>query len=176
MAQVRCTLRPARRDDAPVLAELVNYAGEGLSLYAWSRSAGPDETGWDVGHLHAAGEEGSISYRNATIIKHNGNAAGCLIGRGIGSSPAPIPSDMPVLFVPLQELENLAPDTWYVNVLARLYERCGYEEAASRAMVKEAWVNEGQNWVLLMKTPRNCGRIVVPSSRRPICVHISSSV
>ena len=93
-----------------------------------------------------------------------------------------------------KELENLAPDTWYVNVLAvrpqfrgaglgtrllahaddiaserghrglsiivsdanrgarRLYERCGYEEAASRAMVKEAWVNEGQNWVLLMKT------------------------
>jgi hypothetical protein len=111
MAQVRCTLRPARRDDAPVLAELVNYAGEGLSLYAWSRSAGPDETGWDVGHRHAAGEEGSISYRNATIIEHNGNAAGCLIGRGIGSSPAPIPSDMPVVFVPLQELENLAPDT-----------------------------------------------------------------
>ena len=33
-----------------------------------------------------------------------------------------------------------------------LYERCGYEEAASRAMVKEAWVNEGQNWVLQIKT------------------------
>jgi ribosomal protein S18 acetylase RimI-like enzyme len=194
MSQVRCTLRPARREDAPLLAELVNYAGEGLSLYVWSRSAGPDHTGWDVGRRHAACEEGSISYRNATVIEHNGNAAGCLIGRGIGSSPAPIPSDMPAVFLPLKELENLAPDTWYVNVLAvrpqfrraglgtrllahaddiaserghrglsiivsdanrgarRLYERFGYEEAASRAMVKEAWVNEGQNWVLLMKT------------------------
>jgi ribosomal protein S18 acetylase RimI-like enzyme len=194
MPQVRYTLRPARGEDAPLLAELVNYAGEGLPLYVWSRSAGPDETGWEVGHRRAAREEGSISYRNATIIEHNGNAAGCLIGRGIGSSPAPIPADMPPVFVPLQELENLAPDTWYVNVLAirpqfrgaglgtrllahaddiasrrghrglsvivsdanrgarLLYERCGYEEAASRAMVKEAWVNEGQNWVLLMKT------------------------
>ncbi len=196
MAQVRCTrctLRRGRRDDAPLLAELVNYAGEGLSLYSWNKVAGPEETGWDVGRRSAAREEGSISYRNATIIEHNGNAAGCLIGRGIGSSPTAIPSDMPAMFVPLQELENLALDTWYVNVLAirpqfrraglgtrllahaddiasgrghrglsvvvsdanlgarRLYERCGYKEAALRAMVKEAWVNEGQNWVLLMK-------------------------
>ncbi len=193
MAQVRCTLRPGRRDDAPLVAELVNHAGEGLSLYSWSKMAGPDETGWGVGRRRVAREEGNISYRNATIIEHNGTAAGCLIGHGIGSSPTPIPSDMPVMFVPLQELENLAPNTWYVNVLAirpefrrtglgtrllahaddiasggghrglsvivsdanqgprRLYQRCGYEEAASRAMVKEAWVNEGQNWVLLMK-------------------------
>src|SRR5262249_21287585 len=30
----------------------------------------------------------------------------------------PIPPTMPPMFVPLQELENLAPGTWYVNVLA----------------------------------------------------------
>ena len=97
------------------------------------------------------------------------------------------------MFVPLQELENLAPDTWYVNVLAvlpeyrrlglgtrlldlanetgktcrkrgmsiivadantgarRLYERCGYRERARRAMVKESWEAEGQEWVLLVQ-------------------------
>jgi GNAT superfamily N-acetyltransferase len=32
---------------------------------------------------------------------------------------------MPILFVPLQELENLAPSTWYVNVLAVLPEYRG---------------------------------------------------
>ena len=100
---------------------------------------------------------------------------------------------MPAMFVPLQELENLAPGTWYVNVLAvrpqfrglglgtrllefadetgrahgkrgmsvivsdanpgarRLYERCGYREAAARAMVKDDWRNDGRNWVLLTK-------------------------
>jgi RimJ/RimL family protein N-acetyltransferase len=33
----------------------------------------------------------------------------------------------------------------------RLYERCGYRETATRAMVKEGWQNEGRNWVLLTK-------------------------
>jgi ribosomal protein S18 acetylase RimI-like enzyme len=90
-------------------------------------------------------------------------------------------------------LENLAPATWYVNVLAvlpefrgrglgtrlltiaeqmalrldkrglsiivsdanldarRLYERVGYREVSRRAMVKEGWLNEGHEWVLLVK-------------------------
>lgn len=89
------------------------------------------------------------------------------------------------MFVPLQQLENLAPGTWYVNVLAvrpqlrglglgtkllafadetgralgkrgmsvivsdanagarQLYERCGYRQAAARAMVKDDWRNDG---------------------------------
>ena len=32
---------------------------------------------------------------------------------------------MPAMFVPLQELENLAPGTWYVNVLAAYPEHRG---------------------------------------------------
>ncbi|MGH6904725.1 MAG: GNAT family N-acetyltransferase, partial [Geminicoccaceae bacterium] len=32
--------------------------------------------------------------------------------------PEAIDDEMPPMFVPLQELENLAPGTWYVNVLA----------------------------------------------------------
>ncbi|NJO33793.1 MAG: hypothetical protein HC869_12240 [Rhodospirillales bacterium] len=33
----------------------------------------------------------------------------------------------------------------------RLYERCGYREAAVRTMVKDDWQNDGRNWVLLTK-------------------------
>lgn len=33
----------------------------------------------------------------------------------------------------------------------RLYEQCGYREAAKRAMVKDDWASDGQNWVLLTK-------------------------
>ena len=97
------------------------------------------------------------------------------------------------MFRPLQELENLVPSTWYVNVLAvlpqfrnkglgiqllhlaeetdhsrakrgmsvivsdvnvgarRLYERCSYIFCAERAMVKDDWINEGQNWLLMKK-------------------------
>jgi ribosomal protein S18 acetylase RimI-like enzyme len=127
------------------------------------------------------------------MIDHGGECAGCLIGYEIPDDPVPVGEDMPAMFVPLQELENLAPGTWYVNVLAvrphfrhlglgtkllafadqtgralgkrgmsvivsdanpgapRLYERCGYREAARRPIVKEDWQNEGRDWVLMTK-------------------------
>ena len=186
-------LRSATIEDAPILAELVNYAGDGLPLYLWGKLAGSGETAWDIGRRRAAREEGAFSYRNATMIDHDGACAGCFIGYEIPEDPVPIAADMPQMFVPLQELENLAPGTWYVNVLAvrpqfrglgfgtkllgfadetgrsrakrgmsvivsdanagarRLYERCGYREAAARPMVKDDWENEGRNWVLLTK-------------------------
>jgi ribosomal protein S18 acetylase RimI-like enzyme len=118
MTELAPPFRPARLDDASLLAELVNYAGEGLPLYLWSKLAAPGESAWDVGRRRAAREEGSFSYRNATIIEHEGQCAGCLIGYEIPDEPVPIGDDMPAMFVSLQELENLAPGTWYVNVLA----------------------------------------------------------
>jgi ribosomal protein S18 acetylase RimI-like enzyme len=80
------------------------------------------ETAWDVGRMRAARNTGSFSYRNAAVIEHDGRCASALIGYAIAATPEPIPSDMPPMFVPLQELENLAPSTWYVNVLAVLPE------------------------------------------------------
>lgn len=186
-------LRPATIADAPILAELVNYAGEGMPLYLWGKMTAPGESAWDVGRKRAAREEGSFSYRNAIVIELDGACAGCLIGYEITDAPEPIGADIPAMFVPLQELENLAPASWYVNILAvlpqfrgcglgarllgvadetgrklgkrgmsvivsdgnhgarRLYERCGYRETATRAMVKEDWRGEGASWVLLTK-------------------------
>jgi len=112
--------RPATPADAPVLAELVNYAGEGLPLYLWNKMKEPGETAWDVGLRRAARDQGSFSYRNAVLIERDGKAAGSLIGYGIAAAPEPVTDDIPPMFRPLQELENLAPDTWYVNVLAVL--------------------------------------------------------
>ncbi|MPZ37227.1 MAG: GNAT family N-acetyltransferase [Rhizobiales bacterium] len=193
MIAERDSYRPARREDAEVLAELVNYAGEGMPLYLWSKLADSGETAWDVGRRRAAREEGAFSYRNATIVEHEGYAAGGLIGYAISDDPEPVSADFPAMFVPLQELENLAPGTWYVNVLAvlpkyrslglgsqllrladetgyklgkpgmsvivsdanvgarRLYERLGYRETARRGMVKENWISEGREWMLLTK-------------------------
>lgn len=118
MIKLEPPFRLATIDDAPVLAELVNYAGEGLPLYLWSTLAEPGEDAWDVGRRRAAREDGSFSYRNAAIIEYDGHCAGCLIGYVIPDNPEPIADDMPAMFVPLQELENLVPGTWYVNVLA----------------------------------------------------------
>jgi ribosomal protein S18 acetylase RimI-like enzyme len=112
------TVRPATVGDAALLAELINYAGEGLPLYLWGEMAEPGESAWDVGRRRAAREEDSFSYRNATIIEQDGQCGGCLIGYEIAENPEPIPDDMPAMCVPLQELENFAPGTWYMNVLA----------------------------------------------------------
>ena len=187
-------LRAALPSDAERLAELVNYAGEGLPLYLWSKMAEPGQDAWDVGHQRARRDEGSFSWRNAIIAELDDEVAGCLVGYAIPTEPEPIDPDLPAMFVPLQELENFAPDTWYVNVLAtlprcrgrgvgshlvehaadiarsegllglslivsdanegarRLYERLGFMETATRPMVKEDWENEGENWVLMVRS------------------------
>ena len=118
MIQLKPPFRPATIEDAPALADLVNHAGEGLPLYLWGKMAGEGETAWDIGRRRAAREEGSFSYRNAAVITRDGACDGCLIGYVIPDDPKPIGQDMPAMFVPMQELENLAPGTWYVNVLA----------------------------------------------------------
>ena len=115
-------LRPGLRADARLLAELVNHAGEGLPLFLWGRMAEPGETAWDVGRRRAARDEGSFTFRNATMAEADGQPCGCVIGYPLPDTPEPIPADMPGMFRPLQELENLAPGTWYLNVLAVLPE------------------------------------------------------
>jgi len=193
MTELQRPLRQARIEDAPVLAELVNHAGEGMPLFFWEQLASPGQTPWEVGVSRAARDTGSFSYRNAMVIERQGSVAGCLIGYEIPDQPEPVSPDMPAMIRPLQELENLALGTWYVNVLAvmpvhrnsglgtrllglaeelgraagkrgmsvivsdanpgarRLYEHCGYTETGTRPMVKEDWVNEGRNWILLTK-------------------------
>jgi ribosomal protein S18 acetylase RimI-like enzyme len=111
-------IRPARPEDAPHLAELANEAGDGLPFLVWSGLAGPGEDPWDVGRSRARRESGSFSFRNASFADLEGEVAACLIGYRLPDEPTAIDANMPALFVPLQELENLAPSTWYVNVLA----------------------------------------------------------
>ncbi len=121
-----------------------------------------------------------------------GDVAACLIGYALPPEPEPFDAaSLPAMFLPLMELENLAPGSWYINVLAaypqfrrrglgaglldaahkqaaeckcsgrslivsdtnegaiRLYENRGFTERAARPMVKEDWVSEGRNWVLM---------------------------
>ncbi len=112
-------IRPASVQDVATLAELVNFAGEGLPLYLWTKMAKDGEDPWSVGRARAGREKGSFSYRNAVIVENDGRAAACLIGYPLSEEPEAIDeANMPAMFVPLQQLENLAPGTWYVNVLA----------------------------------------------------------
>jgi ribosomal protein S18 acetylase RimI-like enzyme len=101
------------------LAELINFAGEGLPLYLWGRMAEPGETAWEVGQRRARRDVGGFSGRNATVSEQRGSVAACLIGYTLPDAPEPLDlAQTPPMFVPLEELERLAPGSWYVNVLA----------------------------------------------------------
>ncbi len=123
--QLEAPFRPATPADAGALADFVHFASEGLALHLWTRMAGPGGDPWAVGRERAARATGAFSYRNAVVMELEGRAAACLIGYALPDEVEPIPADMPPMFVPLQELENLAPGTWYVNVLAAYPEHRG---------------------------------------------------
>lgn len=186
--------RAATPLDAAAMADLVNIASEGMALYLWTEMAGDDGSPWEIGQQRAQRESGGFSYRNTVVREVGGSVVAALIGYALPDEPDPCDySELPAMFVPLQQLEDLAPGTWYVNVLAaypehrgkgygtgllevaeqiaaqqrckglslivsdgnsgarKLYARCGYEEVASRPMLKDAWENAGENWVLLVK-------------------------
>lgn len=111
--------RAAREDDARTMTELVNMAGEGLPLYLWSAMASPGQSPWEIGRQRARRETGAFSFRNTIVREVSGAVAACLIGYPLDDEPGPADyASMPPVFVPMQELEDMAPGTWYVNVLA----------------------------------------------------------
>lgn len=110
------TLRPATRDDGLPLARLAVLASEGLTSYLWAR-AEPGADPLAVGTARAARDEGAFSWRNATLVEVGGVVAGGLLTWRIPDAPEPL-DGLPPMFRPLQALENRAPGSQYVNMLA----------------------------------------------------------
>ena len=101
------------------MTELINFAGEGMPLFLWTSMAEDGQSPWQVGRERARRESGGFSYRNTLVYEKAGRAAGALIGYPLAPEPeADSTAGLPPMFVPLQELEDLAAGTWYVNVLA----------------------------------------------------------
>ena len=88
MDKLEAPFRRGQPDDAPVLAELINYAGEGMALHLWTGMASPGQSGWDVGVARARLETGSFSYRNAIMIEADGAPAGCMSASVIKRRPS----------------------------------------------------------------------------------------
>lgn len=119
-------IRRATRADCAELAQLINLAGEGLALYLWRQMAGAGEDPWEIGRERAARDSGSFSYRNSVVAEVDGKTVGALVGYPIADEPEAVdPATTPPMFVPLIELENLAPGTWYVNAIATFPEARG---------------------------------------------------
>lgn len=111
-------IRKARAEDAPDLVRFINMAADDLPLHFWKKTVGPEGDPWALGRERAAREAGNFSYSNAWLAEVEGEVAACLLGYPAADTPEPIEADTPPLFVPLLELEAMAPGSWYLNVLA----------------------------------------------------------
>ncbi|MEM9336142.1 MAG: GNAT family N-acetyltransferase [Pseudomonadota bacterium] len=101
------------------MTELINFAGEGMPVYLWTKLAEPGQSPWDVGRQRARRESGSFSFHNTVLLEDKGHTVAALVGYPLPDLPeSEQHDDMPAMFVPLQELEDLAAGSWYVNVLA----------------------------------------------------------
>lgn len=113
-------IRPARREDAPRLAFLINEASEGLAAYFWSQSepvkAGEMET-WEYGASRAARDEGDFSWRNAWVVERDGEVAAMLLGFVIEAADIDL-AEIPAIVRPLVKLEQAAAGSWYINAIA----------------------------------------------------------
>lgn len=110
-------IRKARASDAADLVRFINMAADDLPLHFWRKTVGPDGDPLALGAERAARETGNFSYRNAWLAEEDGTVAACLLGYP-ADEPGPIDPDTPPIFVPLLQLEALAPGAWYLNVLA----------------------------------------------------------
>lgn len=151
--------RWASRDDASALAELGNMAGEGLPLHVWARLAVPGQSPWDVGRERAQRDSGAFSWRNAIVREEDGAVAACLIGYPLEDEPVPADySDMPPMFVPLQQLEDMAPGTWYVNVLATYPDHRGKGHGRELlALAEEIALELGKSGLSIIVADSNTG-------------------
>lgn len=146
-------LRPAGPGDAADLARFVDMASEGFVRVVWAGLAEPGEDVMAVGVRRAARGEGSFSWRNAVIAEIGGVAAGGLVSYRIGTAPEPVEAQPP-MFRPLQALENQAPGTHYVNVLAT-YPAFRRQGVATRLLAEAERLAAGSRGLSLIVADRN---------------------
>ena len=111
-------IRAAKASDADHLVRFINMAADDLPLHFWKKSAAPGTDPLAYGAERAARETGNFSFRNAWLAEVEGEVAACLLGYPAALEAEPIDPGTPPIFVPLLELEALAPGSWYLNVLA----------------------------------------------------------
>ena len=151
--------RRATPDDARAMAELVNIAGEGMPLYLWDRMAGPGEDAWAVGRQRARRDSGGFSHRNTVLREADSEVVAALVGYPLAEVPEPVDYDaLPPMFVPLQQLEDLAPGSWYVNVLATYPEHRGKGYGAGLlAIAEQLAADTGCSGLSLIVSDANAG-------------------
>jgi ribosomal protein S18 acetylase RimI-like enzyme len=110
--------RRATPEDAGTLAEFVEFASEGLALHLWTKIAGPGRDPWSIGRERVLSGAVGLSFQNAVLAELSGRPAAGLISYALPDTPEPTTDKLPAMLVPLHELTNRVPGTWYVHGLA----------------------------------------------------------
>ena len=145
MTRLTPPFRRATSHDAVHMAELVNFAGEGLPVYAWGKLARPGQSAWDVGRERARNGIGGFAYQNTVVREEQGKVAACLIGYPLVSSPKLPGEEVLAPLVPLQELQDMVPMTWYLNTLATYPEHRGKGFGTQLLRIAETLARDSQN-------------------------------
>lgn len=147
----------ANVEDASDLAYLINLAGEGIPEFLWSTMVEGSETPLEVGKRRASREDGGFSYKNARVVKLQGNIAGMII-----SYPLDDPyilsnvEDFPEIIRPLVLLEAKVPGSWYINAIATKKEYRG--QGVASMLMREAEskaISQGVKFMSLIVASEN---------------------
>lgn len=117
MLNLHAPFRRATPDDARAIAELIDYAGQGIPTLLWGDEAESGETPLDVGARLAARPGYALCYENAVIGEADGRVTSLLLGCLDNTEQTDF-ADAPEIVHPIVRLKLHAPRAWHVHALA----------------------------------------------------------
>jgi len=117
-------MRPARKSDSRIIAELFEIASDGVASYVWStlQADYPDLPLLEIGRLRYERERTPFSHQNCLLAEHEGEVRGMMHAYPVDAPTDPSPGEQPVdpVLKPYSELE--APGSLYIAGMAVLPE------------------------------------------------------
>ncbi len=129
-------VRSATPEDAPILIRVIDMASDGLIPALWDGMASEGLDGSAVGQALVSAEDGEFSYRHGFVLEQDGSPVGGMIGYPLPTTAKPVGPEVPDAFVAIEELANLVPGYWYINVVAMMPEARG--KGLGAALLQEA--------------------------------------
>jgi GNAT superfamily N-acetyltransferase len=115
-------MRPARKSDSRIVAELFEIASDGVASYVWSmlQADQPDLPLLEIGRRRYEREGTPFSYQNCLLAEQDGEARGMMHAYRVDAPTEAGPGDQPVdpVLKPYSELE--APGSLYIAGMAVL--------------------------------------------------------
>ena len=110
-------IKSASLNDCHAIAELALIAGSGIPAYFWKKTQLDNETLLQTGARNAASETDNFSYRNTLVAIQNEQVMGMMLGYRLIPDNDEDLSELPSFIIPLIELEQCVPDSYYINML-----------------------------------------------------------